>query len=670
MADCERQDWRSASAWTRSRDQPSPDVVKADCEYQDWRATSARFQPRQQPPPTARLPGTRGRGSYGMSDDDQDSDLDSNASDCDMDPNAPFLREYIPSEQTHPILHRHLTQLWYDRQEAIRGLGDALADDDSARFGFLQRKVEGVNQAMHEELRTARSLRKNQSVSSSCSSRSSGKKYRSVDSLPVVEPVMNVVRKTSWKETDEENFEILLSYHGVETTRTVHGNMPIRVLFAMAKGYLQMEFQFKISDITDIDLVYDGQPLLPEGIIGAVPILVDTVVLIQYPRNHGSTIRQSSSRHPGKPFLVRTLQREHMSNDRIRKGSTAQHSSQPSPSTVRAPNSPRPNDEFASSVGNSLDLRFYDKIRQSFKFPRFTGQAKDWKLWDKGFKRYLAIWELDYVLDPSFFDQLPLTPEQRRDNKLICFVIEDAVQGSPLASSYVKSVPVHNDFEAYYTLHDGYVFAGATTSTILLNELSNFRFLPNETPTALCLRLEEMFQELKLLPGDAAVTFNDTQQLGYLISALRHESEWDTVSSAITSAQIQGNLTFRQACEELHVRCEVSRAHELMDFVGKVTDDVATVAEQVTDKIVGLISSMSMRQNAATPELPASKKKAKKKFEKLECLASDCTELTSYPLCPLHYHSLVSAKTPILKLRNDYGNAIFDAPTSLIVYSP
>ncbi len=67
---------------------------------------------------------------------------------------------------------------------------------------------------------------------------------------------------------------------------------------------------------------------------------------------------------------------------------------------------------------------------------------------------------------------------------------------------------------AYYTLHDGYVFAGSTTSTILLNELSNFRFLPNETPTVLCLRLEELFQELKLLPGDAAVTFNDTQQIG------------------------------------------------------------------------------------------------------------------------------------------------------------
>jgi hypothetical protein len=63
------------------------------------------------------------------------------------------------------------------------------------------------------------------------------------------------------------------------------------------------------------------------------------------------------------------------------------------------------------------------------------------------------------------------------------------------------------------------------TATLLLNELSNFRFLPNESPTELCLRLEELFQELKMLPGHAAVTFIDTQQIGYLLNALRHEKE-------------------------------------------------------------------------------------------------------------------------------------------------
>ncbi len=61
--------------------------------------------------------------------------------------------------------------------------------------------------------------------------------------------------------------------------------------------------------------------------------------------------------------------------------------------------------------------------------------------------------------------------------------------------------------------------------------------------------------------------FNDTQQIGYLVNALRHESEWDTVCSTITPAQIQGNLTFRQACDELRFRCEATRANELMDMM-------------------------------------------------------------------------------------------------------
>ncbi len=128
-----------------------------------------------------------------------------------------------------------------------------------------------------------------------------------------------------------------------------------------------------------------------------------------------------------------------------------------------------------------------------------------------------------------------------------------------------------------------------------------------------------MFQELELLPGDAAVTFNDTQQIGYLINALRHESEWDTVSSAITSAQIQGTLTFRRACEELRVRCEVARAHDLMDssvkgkkikgLVGKAADEVTTVAEQVSEKVLGMISSMSKRHSIEINNASASGKK-------------------------------------------------------------
>ena len=111
-------------------------------------------------------------------------------------------------------------------------------------------------------------------------------------------------------------------------------------------------------------------------------------------------------------------------------------------------------------------------------------------------------------MDPTFFDELPLSKLKMKDNKFVYYIIEDATQGSALASSYVRQAPIENGFEAYYTLHDGFVFAGATASTILINELSNFRFKQNETPTELIMRLEELFQDLEMLPNEAALVFN------------------------------------------------------------------------------------------------------------------------------------------------------------------
>ncbi len=114
--------------------------------------------------------------------------------------------------------------------------------------------------------------------------------------------------------------------------------------------------------------------------------------------------------------------------------------------------------------------RSNDKIRQSFKCPRFSGQTKEWKNWNKGFMRYLSIWELEHVVQPDFLDVAPLTNEKLRDNKMVYFILEDAVQSSPLAASYVRQAPLNNGFEAYYTLYDGFVFAGTTTATLLLND--------------------------------------------------------------------------------------------------------------------------------------------------------------------------------------------------------
>jgi hypothetical protein len=322
-------------------------------------------------------------------------------------------------------------------------------------------------------------------------------------------------------------------------------------------------------------------------------------------------------------------------------------------------------------VGDNVEIggpKGHDKIKQSFKCPRFSGIAKDWKIWNKGFVRFLSIWDLDYVLDPSFFDDFPLSVQKIHDNKMVYFILEDATQGSPLAASYVRQAPVKNGFEAYYTLHDGFVFAGATSSTILLNELANFRFKMDESPTALIMRLEELVQDLEMLPDGAAIKFNDTQRIGYLLGALRHEPDWATVTSAITSSQLRGEMTFRQACDELRYRCEAGRAYEIIDKDLKTKRKVPVLGAKVEEamdedsvtKITNaLVSSVAKRLNKE------GEKEDKRKFV---CLAKDCSTKTAFPLCGLHYHSLVSGKTANLELGDNMGMAIYNVTTKLIEY--
>jgi hypothetical protein len=624
------------------------------------------------------------------------------------DTGAPFLRESIPALESNPVLHQALTKLWYERQEAARGLGDALARDDAEGFMTLQSEVSGINTRMHAVLQEAEDLsrylapgsygyssldkraveaprldppaenredmllsssrEKDESSPSELDSGEDEERYLEADEWMeswkpdwwnTVKKKPQGLKQSCKKGTGEspDMFQIEFAFQWVKTVRVVNDNMPVRALFMMAISYLFADYGFVIQHANEIELRYENQPVPRVGTLGSVPILRGAIIEIVYPLGmpHNENRGTPGPQPPPTP------------------------GARPTPVELSTPVREK-EDMFAGLQTNSpsLDPRSYDKIRQAFRCPKFSGHAKEWKMWDKGFLRYLSIWELDYVLDPSFFDVLPLTPDHRRDNKLVYYVIEEAVQGSPLATSYVRQVPLNNGFEAYYTLHDGYVFAGTTTSALLLNDLSNFRFLPNETPTALCLRLDELFQELRDLPGDAAMTFNDTQQIGYLLNALRHESEWDHVCSTITSKQIQGTTTFRQACDELRFRCEAQRANDMMDrpVKGKKIKGLISQAtgdqEDETDlaaQIAGLISTMSKRRNATDDSSsPGEKGRPGDKKKKQICLAAECKEMTYYPLCPLHYHSLISAKTPTIKLRNQYGEATFDATTSLIVY--
>jgi hypothetical protein len=523
------------------------------------------------------------------------------------------------------------------------------------------------------------------------------------------------IPKQSFKTNGGDGFEISLVYIDHVTYKNVDNKTPTMFLFRMALNFLSEIFSRqddghpdhqsyidfpRMDNLEEVLLIANNRVVPLEGCLEDVPIVEgDDVVIYYQTRNQRMTqLEQREEDGRAGPFRISggtsTPSGNHAGYPRVESHSlnSARAPSQPgnnggalSPRRrnqevnqredqrllydVRTPDfgiiSQAHREDLSPLPRHSSD-RSYDKIRQSFKCPRFTGQARDWKQWNKGFTRYLSIWDLDHVLDPDFFDQIPLSAAKTRENKMVYYIIEDSVQNAPLAASYVRQAPLNNGFEAYYTLHDGYVFAGSTTATLLLNELSNFRLLPDETPTELCLRLAELFEELELLPGSAAIAFIDTQRIGYLLNALRHESEWDVVCSAITSAQIKGNMTFREACEELKIRCETTRAHDLMDrpVKGKKVKGLSAQAQILdelstpdTGQIPALISTKVQRQN-----------KEKKKYVKQECLAAGCDEQTTFPLCGLHYHSVVSAKTPVLQLRNGYGDAKYDATTCLIIY--
>jgi uncharacterized protein YgfB (UPF0149 family) len=202
------------------------------------------------------------------------------------------------------------------------------------------------------------------------------------------------------------------------------------------------------------------------------------------------------------------------------------------------------------------------------------------------------------------------------------------------------------------------------------------------------MRLEELFQDLEMLPNEAALSFNDTQKIGYLLGALRHESQWTTVASAITSEQLKGTTTFKQACEELKIRCEATKAYELIDKqmitrrkvqghkATVVIDDVSDNSNEgvaVDDEVKAFISSMSKRLNRgsdAEGSKPPKGKKGKKVYEQRECIAKGCKAQTTFPLCGLCFHSLVSGKTASVELDNGWGNAVFSTTTNRVTYPP
>ena len=281
-----------------------------------------------------------------------------------------------------------------------------------------------------------------------------------------------------------------------------------------------------------------------------------------------------------------------------------------------------------------------DKLRASFKCPKFMGEVRHWKVWNQGFVRFLSINRLDHVIEEGFL-QANLHVSLQEDNKLVYYILEDAVSGSTVASKYVRRAAMWNGHEAYFFLYDGFALSGPAQAAILLGELGNFRFKVDETPSEVTLRLQELFDDLESIPGTAAMTMNDTQKINYLLSAIRPERSLASVYSQIQTEQVRGKITFVEACDDLRFRCEALRADDLLHAAvqpSKVRglmaspDDSSVPGPAPASTTRALITTADKRQNRVAPV----------KKEPVPCTVKGCDTMTAahLRLCKRSYGTL------------------------------
>ncbi len=114
--------------------------------------------------------------------------------------------------------------------------------------------------------------------------------------------------------------------------------------------------------------------------------------------------------------------------------------------------------------------------------------------------------------------------------------------------------------------------------------------------------------------------------------------------------QLRGKVTFEQACQELHCRCEAIRADNLLDSKFRATGKA-------------LISTEIKHLN---------KEKSPQNKERLPCLAKDCAGMivSFLPLCRGCFLQCKSGKVTSLELRDGLGVAKFNATTLKIEFPP
>ena len=309
-----------------------------------------------------------------------------------------------------------------------------------------------------------------------------------------------------------------------------------------------------------------------------------------------------------------------------------------------------------------------DKLRSTFKCPKFLGEVRGWKVWNQGFVRFLSINNLDHVIEEGFLTRA-MTLDLQADNKLVYYIIEEAVAGSTVASKYVRRAAIWNGHEAYFILYDGYALSGPANASILLTELTNFRFKSDETPSEVVLRLQDIFDELESVPGNAAMVLNDTQKINYLLSAMRPERSLASVYSLIQAKQVRSNITFEEACNDLRFRCEALRADDLLHASHQSTKVRGLIAVGTTEGVPAPVPDTVVTPALITTAAQRQNKDATRKKDLAPCLVKGCETVTPphMRLCKGCYHACIAGKTPSLPLKSG-GAATYNSITHRIVY--
>ena len=79
------------------------------------------------------------------------------------------------------------------------------------------------------------------------------------------------------------------------------------------------------------------------------------------------------------------------------------------------------------------------KMLGNFKLPKFDGTSRYWKAWDKTFIRFLSIHQLDYVVEETFLDLLPLSPAKFAANKMVYYILDRGRNHARISCSQISA---------------------------------------------------------------------------------------------------------------------------------------------------------------------------------------------------------------------------------------